>query len=60
MQLAIQRDARPLPQFIIDRLGTVEIGTRSGLFAEIHRAWITCDDEVFLWNYEDPTEEDVA
>lgn len=60
LQVVRQNDARPIPQFIRDRTASIEIGTRSGLFTEIHRAWITADDEVFLWNYDDRSGEDVA
>lgn len=59
-QVVRQNDARPLPAFIRERIAAIEIGTRSGLFTEIHRAWVTADDEVFLWNYDDRDEEDVA
>ena len=46
---------RPLPPFVADKLARVEVSSFSGLFAEVHRAWVTFDDEVLVWNYEDPT-----
>jgi hypothetical protein len=45
---------RPLPPFAIERLATVEASSLSGLFVDIHRAWVTFDDELLVWNYEEP------
>jgi hypothetical protein len=45
---------RPLPPFAIERLASVQTSSLSGLFVDIHRAWVTFDDELLLWNYEEP------
>ena len=36
----------------------MEVSSLSGLLAEAHRAWITFDDELLVWNYEDPSQTD--
>ena len=51
-------DITPLPALAQEKLRSVEIASLSGLFAEVHRAWISFDDELLVWNYDDPTQAD--
>jgi len=47
------RRSVPIPQAIIDQYDHLECKSFVGLFPEIHRAYITIDNKLFLWNYYD-------
>ena len=42
-----------LPDALFEQYDMLECKCFMGLFPEIHRAWLTIDHRLFLWNYED-------
>ena len=42
-----------LPKPLLEQYDSVECKSFMGLFPEISRAWITFDNQIFLWNYAD-------
>lgn len=43
---------QPLPQELLDQFARMQCSCAMGLFAEIGRAWVTVDSDLFVWNYE--------
>ncbi|PAA81541.1 hypothetical protein BOX15_Mlig004589g4, partial [Macrostomum lignano] len=43
----------PLPGELMEKLGAMQTNCLMGVFPEASRAWLTVDNEFFLWNYED-------
>lgn len=48
---------QPLPKYVLDKLQTVEVASFLGLFPEINRSYLTYDNELFIWNYENPSDQ---
>lgn len=42
----------PIPEAIMEDFGRVECASFMGLMPEIHRAWVSVDNRLYLWNYE--------
>lgn len=51
-QLAPTGFHRALPRRVRELAGNEEFASLRGLWAEVHRAWVTCDDRLLIWNYE--------
>jgi hypothetical protein len=43
---------RQLPSVVEERVLTRQVFSLCGLFPEIHRAWATVDNALFLWRYD--------
>ncbi|KAJ8971740.1 hypothetical protein NQ314_000553 [Rhamnusium bicolor] len=43
----------PLPPEIVDHFTHVQCHCMMGLFAEISRAWLTVDSDIYVWTYEE-------
>jgi len=41
----------PLPKALFEQYSHLECKSFMGIFPEIHRAWFTVDNRLFLWNY---------
>eukprot|EP01113_Clastostelium_recurvatum_P037057 TRINITY_DN5381_c0_g1_i1.p1 TRINITY_DN5381_c0_g1~~TRINITY_DN5381_c0_g1_i1.p1 ORF type:complete len:1363 (+),score=368.70 TRINITY_DN5381_c0_g1_i1:65-4153(+) len=52
-QFVPQGSVIPIPEAILSHYSRVRSKSFMGLFPEIKRAWITIDNKLFLWNYED-------
>jgi len=46
----------PLPKVLLEQYEGVECTCFMGIFPEINRVWITIDNQLFLWNYEDESD----
>lgn len=46
-----------IPESILGRLNTGQVGTRMGLFSHINYAWASIDSSLFLWDYTHPNPE---
>eukprot|EP00698_Gefionella_okellyi_P004934 TRINITY_DN14557_c0_g1_i1.p1 TRINITY_DN14557_c0_g1~~TRINITY_DN14557_c0_g1_i1.p1 ORF type:complete len:1315 (+),score=335.24 TRINITY_DN14557_c0_g1_i1:93-4037(+) len=42
-----------LPEALLEQYNHLECKCFMGLFPEINRAWVTIDNKIFLWNYND-------
>lgn len=40
-------------QFQLNRFTDMQCNCMMGVFPEISRAWLTIDNDIFMWNYED-------
>jgi nuclear pore complex protein Nup155 len=47
-----QSSFSPIPEAILDDFGRVECASFMGLLPEVHRAWISVDNRLYLWDYE--------
>ncbi|XP_048876664.1 nuclear pore complex protein Nup155 [Brienomyrus brachyistius] len=43
----------PLPPELVEQFGHMQCNCMMGVFPEISRAWLTVDNDIFMWNYED-------
>uniref|UniRef100_A0A673MB33 Nuclear pore complex protein Nup155-like n=1 Tax=Sinocyclocheilus rhinocerous TaxID=307959 RepID=A0A673MB33_9TELE len=43
----------PLPPELVEQFGHMQCNCMMGVFPEISRAWLTIDNDIFMWNYED-------
>uniref|UniRef100_A0AAX7TXA1 Nucleoporin 155 n=1 Tax=Astatotilapia calliptera TaxID=8154 RepID=A0AAX7TXA1_ASTCA len=43
----------PLPPELVEQFSHMQFNCMMGVFPEISRAWLTIDNDIFLWNYED-------
>ncbi|XP_070562899.1 nuclear pore complex protein Nup155-like [Ptychodera flava] len=43
----------PLPNELVEQFGHMQCNCMMGIFAEIGRAWLTIDSDIFVWSYED-------
>ncbi|XP_020651332.3 nuclear pore complex protein Nup155 [Pogona vitticeps] len=43
----------PLPHELVEQFGHMQCNCMMGVFPEISRAWLTIDNDIFMWNYED-------
>jgi len=43
----------PLPDELIELYSQVECNAVMGIFAELNRAWVSIDSDLYLWRYED-------
>jgi hypothetical protein len=57
LQVVQQGALQQLPKFVTDKLKTVEVASFLGLFTEINRSYMTYDNELFIWNYDNPTDQ---
>ncbi|KAJ8961865.1 hypothetical protein NQ318_021483 [Aromia moschata] len=46
----------PLPPEIVDHFTHIQCHCMMGLFAEINRAWLTVDSDIYVWTYEENTD----
>lgn len=49
--------SHPIPDQIFEQLNRAQVSTNMGLFAEIHHAWVTVDNALYLWDYTQPNPE---
>ncbi|KAI8614737.1 Non-repetitive/WGA-negative nucleoporin C-terminal-domain-containing protein [Chytriomyces sp. MP71] len=49
----------PLPDVLYEQYDFLQCRCFLGLFPQLHRAWISIDHQLFLWNYEAPDEFEV-
>ncbi|KAI8826369.1 Nup133 N terminal like-domain-containing protein [Chytriomyces cf. hyalinus JEL632] len=57
---ALVRDRTvPLPDALYEQYDFLQCRCFLGLFPELHRAWITIDHQLFLWNYDSPDDFEV-
>ncbi|XP_056146577.1 nuclear pore complex protein Nup155 [Lampris incognitus] len=43
----------PLPSELVEQFTHMQSNCMMGVFPEINRAWLTVDNSIFMWNYED-------
>ncbi|XP_061590072.1 nuclear pore complex protein Nup155 isoform X2 [Cololabis saira] len=43
----------PLPAELVEQFSHMQFNCMMGVFPEICRAWLTIDNDIFMWNYED-------
>ncbi|CAL1535434.1 unnamed protein product, partial [Lymnaea stagnalis] len=43
----------PLPPELVEQFGRMQCNCMMGIFPEIERAWLTVDNDIFVWKYED-------
>lgn len=43
-----------LPDQIFEQYNRAQVSTLMGLFAEIHHAWVTIDNALYIWDYTNP------
>ncbi|XP_076159281.1 nuclear pore complex protein Nup155 isoform X1 [Alosa pseudoharengus] len=43
----------PLPPELVEQFSHMQCNCMMGVFPEINRAWLTIDNDIFMWNYED-------
>ncbi|XP_077354036.1 nuclear pore complex protein Nup155 isoform X2 [Festucalex cinctus] len=43
----------PLPPELVEQFSRMQFNCMMGVFPEISRAWLTIDNDIFMWNYED-------
>ncbi|KAL2087750.1 hypothetical protein ACEWY4_016578 [Coilia grayii] len=43
----------PLPPELVEQFSHMQCNCMMGVFPEISRAWLTIDNDIFMWNYED-------
>uniref|UniRef100_A0A3B3YKM1 Nuclear pore complex protein Nup155 n=1 Tax=Poecilia mexicana TaxID=48701 RepID=A0A3B3YKM1_9TELE len=43
----------PLPPELVEQFSHMQFNCMMGVFPEISRAWLTIDNDIFMWNYED-------
>lgn len=43
----------PLPAELVEQFGYMQSYCEMGIFAEVGRAWLTIDKDIFVWTYED-------
>ncbi|XP_077397334.1 nuclear pore complex protein Nup155-like isoform X2 [Festucalex cinctus] len=43
----------PLPPELVEQFSRMQFNCMMGVFPEISRAWLTIDNNIFMWNYED-------
>lgn len=46
-----------IPDQIFEQLNRAQVSSNMGLFAEIHHAWVTVDNALYLWDYTQPNPE---
>lgn len=46
-----------IPDRILEQINMTQMVTEMGLFAEINHAWVTIDNQLYLWDYTNPTPE---
>ena len=44
----------PIPDRIFEQYNQAQVSTMMGLFAEIHHAWVSIDNALYLWDYTHP------
>jgi nuclear pore complex protein Nup155 len=43
-----------IPELILEQINMTQMSTALGLFAEINHAWVTIDNQLYLWDYTNP------
>ncbi|KAF2733309.1 nucleoporin-domain-containing protein [Polyplosphaeria fusca] len=46
-----------VPERIFEQVNMTQMSTNMGLFAEINHAWVTIDNQLYLWDYTHPNPE---
>ncbi|KAF2271472.1 non-repetitive nucleoporin-like protein [Westerdykella ornata] len=46
-----------IPDRILEQINMTQMSTDMGLFAEINHAWVTIDNQLYLWDYTNPNPE---
>lgn len=46
-----------IPERIFEQVNMTQMATSMGLFAEINHAWVTIDNQLYLWDYTNPNPE---
>ena len=46
-----------IPERVFEEYNKAEVSTGMGLFAELHHAWCTVDNNIYLWDYTNPNAE---
>ncbi|KAF2013061.1 non-repetitive nucleoporin-like protein [Aaosphaeria arxii CBS 175.79] len=46
-----------IPERIFEQVNETQINTNMGLFAEINHAWVSVDNQLYLWDYTHPNPE---
>lgn len=46
-----------IPEQIFQQVNLTQMATSMGLFAEINHAWVTIDNQLYLWDYTNPNPE---
>ncbi|KAF2475805.1 nucleoporin-domain-containing protein [Lindgomyces ingoldianus] len=46
-----------IPERIFEQVNQTQMATTMGLFAEINHAWVTIDNQLYLWDYTHPNPE---
>ncbi|KAJ3126506.1 hypothetical protein HK100_010209 [Physocladia obscura] len=54
LELVERERTIPLPDVLYEQYDFLQCRCFLGLFPEVHRAWITIDHQLFLWNYDSP------
>ncbi|KAF2455205.1 Non-repetitive/WGA-negative nucleoporin C-terminal-domain-containing protein [Lineolata rhizophorae] len=47
----------PIPDRIFEQYNRAQVNTMMGLLAEIHHAWISIDNSLYMWDYTNPNPE---
>jgi len=48
-----KKSVLPIPDALIEQYRALQYTSFMGLFPEIHRAWMTIDNQLYLWNYKE-------
>ncbi|KAL2917260.1 hypothetical protein HK105_203325 [Polyrhizophydium stewartii] len=57
---SLRKDAfLSLPDYIFQQYDTVQSRSFMGIFPEINRVWISIDNRLYLWNYEDNSDSSI-
>ena len=46
-----------IPDKVLDQYNRAQVSTMMGLFADIHHAWVSIDNALYLWDYTNPNPE---
>jgi nuclear pore complex protein Nup155 len=46
-----------IPDSILEQINMTQMATTMGLFAEINHAWVSIDNQLYLWDYTNPNPE---
>lgn len=49
-----------IPERILEQINMTQMATQMGLLAEINHAWVTIDNQLYLWDYTSPNPEPVG
>ena len=50
----LKQDAfKSVPDFMLQQYDSLQVSSFMGIFPEINRIWMTIDNQLYLWDYED-------